>query len=111
MTEFFFLSLALLLILNHRFYWVSRLPKGAQIPGHVLISHRGLKLSAPENTVEAYIDAVKNGFSWIELDVISTKDKVLICSHNFDLESETEGRGYIHKLVHKEILLKGILLY
>ena len=108
MTEFFFLSWAFLLILNHRFYWVSRLPKDAQIPGHVLISHRGLKRGAPENTVEAYLDAVKNGFSWIELDVISTKDKVLICSHNFDLESETEGRGYIHKLVHKELNFKII---
>ena len=108
MTEFFFLSLALLLILHHRFYWVARLPKGAQIPGHVLISHRGLKLSAPENTIEAYLDAVKNGFGWIELDVITTKDKVLICSHNFDLERETEGRGYIHMLVHKEINFKII---
>ena len=46
----------------------------------------------------SFLDAQSLGFQWIELDVISTKDKEVICSHNFDLEMETVGRGYITEL-------------
>ena len=46
----------------------------------------------------SFLDAQSLGFQWIELDVISTKDKEVICSHNFDLEKETTGRGYITEL-------------
>ena len=46
----------------------------------------------------SFLDAQNHGFQWIELDVISTKDKEVICSHNFDLERETIGRGYITEL-------------
>lgn len=41
------------------------------------------------------LDAQKIGFQWVEIDVISTKDNEIICSHNFDLEKETTGKGYI----------------
>ena len=66
-------------------------------PGCELISHRGVTISAPENTMQSYLDAVDKGFRWIELDVLSTKDGALICSHNFDLERETDLVGYIHQ--------------
>ena len=46
----------------------------------------------------SFLDAQAHGFQWIEIDVISTKDKEVICSHNFDLEKETVGRGYITEL-------------
>ena len=46
----------------------------------------------------SFLDAQSLGFQWIELDVICTKDKEIICSHNFDLEKETMGRGYITEL-------------
>ena len=46
----------------------------------------------------SFLDAQAQGFQWIEIDVISTKDKEIICSHNFDLEMETVGRGYITEL-------------
>ena len=48
-------------------------------PGCELISHRGATISAPENTIQSYLDAVDKGFRWIELDVLSTKDGALIC--------------------------------
>ena len=61
-----------------------------------MISHRGVTTNAPENTIESYLDAVNKGFRWIELDVLTTKDRALVCSHNFDLECETDSHGYIH---------------
>ena len=91
------------LVIHHRYYWESKLPKGANIPGNILISHRGLKYDAPENTIKAYLNAANNNFTWIEIDVLSTKDGVLVCSHNYDLERETEGRGDINKLSYIDL--------
>ncbi len=50
----------------------------------------------PENTRSAYEAAVHSGLGGIELDVVQSKDGEIICSHNFDLERETNGFGYIY---------------
>ena len=63
-----------------------------------MISHRGLKNKFPENSIGAFKHAQEVGFDWIELDLIATKNGDLVCSHNFDLERETCGRGYITEL-------------
>ena len=51
----------------------------------------------------SFLDAQAHGFQWIEIDVISTKNKEIICSHNFDLEMETVGRGYITELDYNDL--------
>ena len=81
----------------YRLFWVVEDSNKNTGPGCELISHRGVTISAPENTIQSYLDAVDKGFRWIELDVLSTKDGALICSHNFDLERETDLVGYIHQ--------------
>ncbi len=58
------------------------------------MSHRGVVDRFPENTVEAFLEAVENGFTALELDVVASKDAELVCSHNLDLETETDGKGY-----------------
>ena len=45
--------------------------------------------------MESIAAAIKKGYSWVEIDVVSTKDNIVICSHNFDLETDTDGKGYI----------------
>ena len=72
-------------------------------PGYELIAHRGLKTSAPENTMEAYLGAEVDGFRWIELDVACTKDGQVYCTHNLDLEMETDLFGYIYDLNSDEV--------
>lgn len=67
------------------------------------MSHRGVKSAYPENTLGAYNNAIKAGFKAIELDVVMSKDKTLYCSHNHDLERETDGVGYIYDLREAEI--------
>lgn len=84
-----------ILLVNHTYYW--------KVPGHlrfkdstpIFISHRGYKKKYPENSIGAYNHAEEIGFQWIELDVVSTKDGHVVCSHNFDLEKESNGYGYI----------------
>ena len=86
------------MIIKHRFFW--KVPGRLRFtdPKPFLIAHRGFKKSFSENSMGSFLDAQNLGFQWIELDVISTKDKEVICSHNFDLERETIGRGYITEL-------------
>ena len=85
-----FLSGVFLYLLSHRYFWrVDPIAKDKG-PGFEMVSHRGVTVSAPENTIEAFLDAVDRGFRWVELDVLTTKDRALVCSHNFDLERETD---------------------
>jgi len=92
-----------LYVFAHRWFWVVEDSYKNDGPGNELISHRGVTINAPENTIQSYLDAVEKGFRWIELDVLSTKDGALICSHNFDLERETDLVGYIHQTNLKAI--------
>ena len=69
----------------------------------MMISHRGVTKKFPENTVEAFVDAEKLGFEGIELDVIASKDGVLYCSHNYQLEQETNSSGDINVKTSKEL--------
>ncbi|MDD4818375.1 MAG: glycerophosphodiester phosphodiesterase family protein [Victivallaceae bacterium] len=48
-----------------------------------LVAHRGESAVAPENTVESYVLAWRNGVSWgVETDVYLTRDNVLVCMHD-----------------------------
>ena len=86
------------MFIKHRFFW--KVPGRLRFtdPKPFLIAHRGFKKSFSENSMGSFLDAQAHGFQWIEIDVIRTKDKEVICSHNFDLEKETMGKGYITDL-------------
>jgi len=58
---------------------------------------------APENTIAAFQAAIKAGVRAIELDVVQTKDKEIVCSHNFDLERKTNDFGYIFNKTWAEL--------
>ena len=91
----FIIACSLFVLIRYRFFW--KVPGRLRFtdPKPILIAHRGFKRSFSENSISSFLDAQAHGFQWIEIDVISTKDKEVICSHNFDLEKETVGRGYI----------------
>jgi len=69
-------------------------------------AHRGALLKHPENTLSSYNHAIAAGIPAIEMDVLSTKDGVVVCSHNFDLERKTDGFGYIHHMDFKNLQLQ-----
>ena len=69
----------------------------------IFFGHRGDSKNFPENTIASYRSALKNGLNAIELDVMLTKDDRLVCSHNFDLERETSGTGFIDEIDYQEI--------
>ena len=56
----------------------------------LVIAHRGASGYLPENTAEAYAAAIALGADAIELDLIATKDGVLIASHYPNLAVTTD---------------------
>jgi glycerophosphoryl diester phosphodiesterase len=56
-------------------------------------AHRGNASSAPENTLAAFKNALKAGAHFIEVDVRTTNDGVLMIMHDANLERTTNGKG------------------
>ena len=100
MIEFVFILILIMLLVRHLFFWKAR-TFNINIPK--FMAHRGMKIESPENTIESFKEAIKHGFKGVELDIILTKDGELICSHNYDLERETNGQGWIHKINLNEL--------
>jgi glycerophosphoryl diester phosphodiesterase len=51
------------------------------IPKFDLQGHRGARGLKPENTIPAFLEALNHGVTTIELDVVITKDKQVVVSH------------------------------
>jgi glycerophosphoryl diester phosphodiesterase len=60
-----------------------------------LQGHRGCRGLMPENTIPAMIEAIKLGVTTLEMDVVITKDKQVILSHepymNFEIATPPKG--------------------
>ncbi|XP_047330500.1 glycerophosphodiester phosphodiesterase GDPD6-like [Impatiens glandulifera] len=54
------------------------------------IAHRGSNGEIPEETAEAYLRAIEEGADFIETDILSSKDGVLICFHDVTLDETTD---------------------
>lgn len=91
------------LVLHYLYGWKPEDWKTFYTTHPMWFAHRGDFTLAPENTLAAYERAIERGMPALELDVASTRDGYLVCSHNFDLERETDGFGYIHQLLYKEL--------
>ena len=63
----------------------------------ICFAHRGASGHAPENTLLAVTTALSMGATWIELDVFSV-DNELVVIHNSRVEKTTNGQGNIHRL-------------
>ncbi|MCA9530656.1 MAG: glycerophosphodiester phosphodiesterase [Myxococcales bacterium] len=59
------------------------------------IAHRGAAGSHPENTIEAFREALALGFRHIETDLRLTRDGELVCFHDPTIERTTDGRGEV----------------
>lgn len=57
------------------------------------VAHRGGSLVWPENTMLAFRGAVDMGYEYIETDVHTTRDGVIVTIHDETLERTTDGTG------------------
>jgi glycerophosphoryl diester phosphodiesterase len=63
----------------------------AKLNRPLIYGHRGGSKNFPENTVEAFKDALANGADGCELDVFLTKDKHIVCFHDDTTERLLDG--------------------
>lgn len=56
----------------------------------IVIAHRGASGHRPEHTLEAYRLAIEMGADFIEPDLVSTKDGVLVARHENEIGSTTD---------------------
>jgi len=61
----------------------------------IVVAHRGASGYLPEETLEAYIKAIELGADVVEMDLISTKDGVLICRHDPNLVYSTDVANHL----------------
>jgi glycerophosphoryl diester phosphodiesterase len=57
----------------------------------IVIAHRGASGHRPEHTLEAYRLAVEMGADYIEPDLVSTKDGVLVARHENEIGATTDA--------------------
>lgn len=55
-----------------------------------IIAHRGASGERPEHTMAAYRLGIEQGADFIEIDVVMTRDGVLICRHENELSGTTD---------------------
>jgi len=68
-----------------------------------IIGHRGAPVEAPENTIPSFIKAIESGADFIEIDVRSTKDGVLIVLHDSGVDRTTNGSGPVSEMMFSEV--------
>lgn len=66
-------------------------------------AHRGASGYAPENTLEAFILAVRQKADGVELDVQMTKDGQLVVVHDESIERVSDGTGYVKDFTLNEL--------
>jgi glycerophosphoryl diester phosphodiesterase len=68
-----------------------------------VVAHRGASAEAPEHTLAAYRHAVAIGADGVECDVRMTRDGVLVCVHDRQIRSTSNGRGIVSALHLREL--------
>lgn len=67
-------------------------------PGPLAFAHRGGAIDAPENTMEAFANAIALGYRYVETDVHATRDGVIVAFHDDDLQRVSTLSGRIASL-------------
>ncbi|MBS1526012.1 MAG: glycerophosphodiester phosphodiesterase family protein [Bacteroidetes bacterium] len=72
-------------------------PNQVPKPRHsfIVIAHRGDHVIYPENTIEAYAEAIKNEADYIEIDLRTTNDGKLVSMHDATVDRMTDGKGAV----------------
>lgn len=98
------LSIVLLPVLA--FAQAKNLPKTKH--RFIVVAHRGDHTNAPENTLQAYKDAIKNGVDYVEIDLRTTKDSQLVIMHDASLLRMTGINAKVKDCLYDS--LKNVLI-
>lgn len=68
-----------------------------------VIAHRGVSQNVPENTLPAFLAAVRIGADGVETDVQLTKDGKLVLHHNYTIDACSNGSGAIYQMTYEQL--------
>lgn len=68
-----------------------------------IMAHRGSTKNSMENTMESINEAIDNGADFVEIDVVLTKDNIVILSHDHNLKRLTGKKVNIEDLNFEEL--------
>jgi len=63
-----------------------------------VICHRGNHVEAPENTMDAFQEAIKVGADYFETDLRTTQDGAIVLMHDGTVDRTTDGQGKVRDL-------------
>lgn len=66
------------------------MPTSSQVDAPLVIAHRGASGYRPEHTLEGYRLAIRMGADYVEPDLVSTKDGVLVARHENEISGTTD---------------------
>ena len=69
----------------------------------LVIGHRGAPSLAPENTIPSFTKAIELGVDYIEFDVRTSKDEVLVVIHDDKVDRITDSKGLVSELTWKQL--------
>jgi len=70
----------------------------------MIIAHRGLVgPDIKENTLESFLNAIRNGYDGVEIDIRKTKDNKIVALHDALINRTSNGNGYIKNKTYKEL--------
>lgn len=72
-----------------------------------IVGHRGARGTFPENTIDAFDAAKRQGADAIELDVRPTKDGALVVFHDPDLWRLAADRRSVDQVTHRELCTRA----
>jgi glycerophosphoryl diester phosphodiesterase len=80
-------------------------PNPVPRPRHkfIVVAHRGDHTIYPENTIEAYTQAIKNGADYIEIDLRTTSDGKFVSLHDATVNRMTGSTGQVKDLTLEQI--------
>jgi glycerophosphoryl diester phosphodiesterase len=77
--------------------------KPDSLPTRGLCAHRGAMETYPENTIPAFMEAIRSGAHMIEFDVYLTRDKKMVVIHDPTVDRTTNGTGKVSAFTLEEI--------
>lgn len=69
----------------------------------MVIGHRGMKKSAPENTMAAFKAAMEQGAEAIELDIHKARTGEIVVIHDADVARTTDGTGSVPDMTWEQL--------
>ncbi len=95
--------LVILILIPVLYYCVQALLRTPSLVPLQVFAHRGGLAYAPENTLAAFRNAIRQGVDWLEFDVQMTKDGELVVIHDETVDRTTNGTGAVRDLTLQQI--------